>query len=119
MIFYDKKRTIYALCIGIIVIALFFFAGIPLMFLWQKIKIDPFYHFDIEQIQNNIHIFSPWEWSGTFIQTIDQSKKKIIFTLTGSTQEIKSSYNFPINWLIGYDMCYENEYAQTCFWKTK
>jgi len=119
MIFYDKKRIIYLLLISGIGFLLFIYIAIPLMYEWYARKTYPFSHLSINQTTDTIRVFAPWDWSGKIIQTIDYNKKKIIFTLTWSNDEIKPFYNFPLNGLIGYEMCYENKYGEHCFGKTK
>lgn len=120
MIIYDKKRTVYALITGVIVILLFIFVWIPMMYEWQQRKNDPFNHLSIYQENNTIKVFSPaWTLSWEIVQIVDKNMQKIIFTLTWSNEEIKSINEFPVNWLIGYDMCYKNKYGEYCFWKTK
>lgn len=91
-----------------------------LSYKWYHSKIYPYDDLDIAQNTSSIVIGWLIGWfSWNIIQTIDKNKKKIIFTLTGSTEEIKSNYEFPVNWNIGYEMCYKNQYGQYCFGETK
>lgn len=120
MIFYDKKRTLYALLISVIVVALFIFAGIPLMYEWYHRKIYPFFILSVSQQNDLMKVSADGEIiSWAIIQQVDHNKKKIIFTITWSNNELKLINEFPINGNIGYDMCYENQYGQYCFGETK
>lgn len=120
MIFYDKKRTLYALLISVIVILLFVFIGIPLMYKWNR-KIDQFDNLKIQQVSDTIKVsFLPtWTISWTIVQQVNIKQESVIFSFTWSNDALKSSYIFSLNWLVGYEMCYENGLDLYCFWKTK
>lgn len=120
MIFFDKKRTLYALIIWFTVILLFIFMGIPIIYEWHNKKISPFFILSVTQQDNLVHVFADGEiLSWSIVQQIDYNNKKINFSFENTNNKIKSSYEFPLNWLIGYEMCYQNKYWEYCFWKTK
>lgn len=123
MIFYDKKRTIYALLVSAVVVALFFSVGIPLMYEWYHNKFYPYDSLRIYQSdKDHIKISALAVFTDDYpdMYKVDNQEKKIIFKLlewNNSSWTMEKS--FPINWNVGYKMCYENQYGQYCFGTTK
>ncbi len=123
MITYNKKRTMYVLLASGIIIALFFFVAIPLAYEWHYRKIYPYDNLRIYQNDTFIEVsaFSAFTNKIPIIQDINHKDKKIIFWLMEWWLEESSGIQtkLPLDWLVGYEMCYQNKYWEYCFWKTK